>query len=396
VAVAGGGLAGLATAHALLSLGLALDRDVRVRVWDPAGAGGAGASRAAAGLLHPLTPRGTVAFRGPEGMAATRALLASASAALGRPCYADVPVARLALGDDLKRDAKLKTLGGSGEGREWWPADRLHAAGGAGAGAGAESCEGALVVPGAAVDMAAYLEGLSLACARDFAQSSYALERAPLPSQAALCSDGYDAVVYCTGASAIGLPGFPFTLTPSPGVNVVFGPAEGAGPLPSSLALIAGKYVVPVGGGAALAGALQVPRDADGRAFAPLLDHLGAGCPARECPVAVDARAAADALLDATSLGRIYPPLAGAVPVEARAGVRASSPPGPGGRLLPTAGRLLGGGDDSSPVARWALVGLGARGLLYHALAAAHLAEALLADDSDLIPPEFAHALGQE
>jgi len=387
VAVAGGGLAGLATAHALLSLGAVLQRDVQVRVWDPAGAGGAGASRAAAGLLHPLTPRGTPAFRGLEGMAATRTLLARAGDALGRPCHADVPVVRLALGDQPDKDAKLRKQGAGDDAREWWDAGRLHAEAPL---AGPAGCEGALAVPGAAVDMGAYLEGLSLACAHDFPAGSYTLERAPLPAEAILTRDGYTAVVYCTGASAAGLQGLPCALTPSPGVNVVFAPPPaGAGPalpvLPVTLALIAGKYLVPLPGGAALGGALQVPRDADGAAFAPLLDHLAAGCPARADPVAVDARAAADALLG-TTLGRIYPPLAGAAPVEARAAVRVASPPGPGGRLLPIAVRLPA---DGPALARWALVGLGARGLLYHALVAAHLADALVAGDPGRVPREF-------
>ena len=74
---------------------------------------------------------------------------------------------------------------------------------------------------------------------------------------------------------------------------------------------------------------------------------------------------------------------------EARAAVRVASPPGPGGRLLPTAVRL---GEADAGLARWALVGLGARGLLYHALVAAHLAEALLADAPDRVPREFGHA----
>ena len=58
-AIIGGGLAGVAAAWHLLAASTALHRPIAVHLYDKAGIAG-GASGAAAGLLHPLTPKGKV------------------------------------------------------------------------------------------------------------------------------------------------------------------------------------------------------------------------------------------------------------------------------------------------------------------------------------------------
>ena len=68
-AVVGGGFAGLATAYHLARFGS------DVTVFDPNDVGTGGASAIAAGLLHPLTSRGKVIFKGEEGLAAAKELI---------------------------------------------------------------------------------------------------------------------------------------------------------------------------------------------------------------------------------------------------------------------------------------------------------------------------------
>lgn len=68
-AVVGGGFAGLATAYHLAAYGS------DVTVFDPNEVGTGGASSVAAGLLHPLTPRGKVIWKGVEGLAAAKELV---------------------------------------------------------------------------------------------------------------------------------------------------------------------------------------------------------------------------------------------------------------------------------------------------------------------------------
>lgn len=68
-AVVGGGFAGLATAYHLASFGS------DVTVFDPNEVGTGGASSVAAGLLHPLTPRGKLIWKGEEGFVAAKELI---------------------------------------------------------------------------------------------------------------------------------------------------------------------------------------------------------------------------------------------------------------------------------------------------------------------------------
>lgn len=63
------GFAGLATAYHLARFGS------DVTVFDPNEAGAAGASSVAAGLLHPLTPRGKLIWKGEEGYKAAKHLI---------------------------------------------------------------------------------------------------------------------------------------------------------------------------------------------------------------------------------------------------------------------------------------------------------------------------------
>lgn len=68
-AVIGGGFAGLATAYHLAAFGS------DVTVFDPHEVGTGGASAVAAGLLHPLTPRGKLIWKGEEGFRAAKDLI---------------------------------------------------------------------------------------------------------------------------------------------------------------------------------------------------------------------------------------------------------------------------------------------------------------------------------
>lgn len=68
-AVVGGGFAGLATAYHLVAYGS------DVTIFDPNEVGTGGASSVAGGLLHPLTPRGKMIWKGLEGLAAAKELI---------------------------------------------------------------------------------------------------------------------------------------------------------------------------------------------------------------------------------------------------------------------------------------------------------------------------------
>lgn len=77
ITVIGGGLAGLAVTYHLLKHQSTF---TRIRVIDQAGVGEAGASSVAGGLLHPLSPRGKIVYKGLDGIRETNVLLEAALA----------------------------------------------------------------------------------------------------------------------------------------------------------------------------------------------------------------------------------------------------------------------------------------------------------------------------
>lgn len=82
IAIVGAGLAGLATARSLLAHA-GQHHPLRVAVYDRGGIGGTSASAVAAGLLHPLSPRGKLLWRGDEACRKSMLLVEEASAHAG-------------------------------------------------------------------------------------------------------------------------------------------------------------------------------------------------------------------------------------------------------------------------------------------------------------------------
>jgi len=75
VVVIGGGLAGLSTAYHLLEKSPSSD----ITIIDQQSPGAGGASAVAGGLLHPLSPKGKLAYKGIEGLATSNKLIQAAS-----------------------------------------------------------------------------------------------------------------------------------------------------------------------------------------------------------------------------------------------------------------------------------------------------------------------------
>ncbi len=150
IAIAGCGLAGLATALHLLK-----QSNVSVTLFDPRGIGG-GASGVSTGLLHPFPGRLALhSWQAKEGMMSTRTLLDEVEAFTGRPAAHRDGILRLALTEQQKRDfPKCLEFG-----CEWWPAEQVL-----------ERIPGATAAPalwipeGMTVYSKPYLEGLWQLC----------------------------------------------------------------------------------------------------------------------------------------------------------------------------------------------------------------------------------------
>ncbi|CAM9413263.1 unnamed protein product, partial [Discosporangium mesarthrocarpum] len=164
-AVVGGGFSGLSTAYHLASFG------ARVTLFDPEEVGKGGASSVAAGMLHPLTPKGKVIWKGEEGYAAAIRLIEVAEAALRSEagaspgdttsrCVSSRSVFRPLL-DESHQEMYLRA---AEETPQWVkvfsPEEFLEMVPGVDRG-----CIGGVCIKGAlAVDSQAYLRGLWLAC----------------------------------------------------------------------------------------------------------------------------------------------------------------------------------------------------------------------------------------
>lgn len=190
VGIIGGGLAGLATAFHLIEK----KPSVNLTIIDKALPGEGGASSVAGGLLHPLTPRGKLAFLGIEGVEASKALVESA-AEFKKDIVLRDEIYRVALND--KHESALKGAASSHpEFCEWLDTHELEWD------TSSSSVLGALRIHGSGcnvIHVPSYLEGLWSACeSRGPGERIWALEEN--------CNDWkerlseFDAVVLSAGA----------------------------------------------------------------------------------------------------------------------------------------------------------------------------------------------------
>jgi len=166
---------------------------------------------------------------------------------------------------------------------------------------------------------------------------------------------------------------------------------------PEAPGILGSPYIAPLGRGRLLVGATK-EYDAsveDARRAGAVYRRDGATGDAIVAEEdGVDAAAVASAERAEASLlassAATYPPLArGDSRVDVvRYGVRANPPRTPLGSL-PLIGRLEIEGSDAAATRTWFVGGLGARGLVYHAMLAKTLARAVLTGDAGVIPSEL-------
>ena len=100
IGIIGGGLAGLSTAYHLLEKCPSAD----ITIIDRQAPGTGGASSVAGGLLHPLSPKGKLAFKGLEGLASSNKLVRAASQ------FEDNVVLRNKIYRIATKDAQIETF----------------------------------------------------------------------------------------------------------------------------------------------------------------------------------------------------------------------------------------------------------------------------------------------
>eukprot|EP00192_Tetraselmis_astigmatica_P012825 CAMPEP_0117659798 /NCGR_PEP_ID=MMETSP0804-20121206/6623_1 /TAXON_ID=1074897 /ORGANISM="Tetraselmis astigmatica, Strain CCMP880" /LENGTH=392 /DNA_ID=CAMNT_0005466477 /DNA_START=571 /DNA_END=1749 /DNA_ORIENTATION=- len=377
---------------------------------------GAGGSGAAGGLMHPFTPRGKMLWRGDEGVDAALELLDAAEEAAGpgsetiawrsgliRPAKRikhALDFAKFCSGESAKMWGNARTVTHE-EATRLVPGLSLEALQ-ADMAEKRKDGKGATTMPPGAVALhipqgvvlhpKKYLRALWKACvskakAASHRGSSANIVRLKVDSLAALsacqAAEGcgqYDAIIVAAGAAAGAIQELkgklPLQLTQ--GYTVDLAHREGSPPFPPGSPSLLGHVYMSVqeNGTNAVIGATRryglTPEDA--------LQEIGREVEVQGCP---EAHAACEELL--CEAHSTWPEFKSWQVEGVRSGVRAL-PPRTAAGSIPLAGRVLPA-DGNSP-ACWVLAGLGARGLVYHALVARWLAEAVRSDNPSALPPE--------
>lgn len=424
-AVVGAGFAGVALAFELLEGANARGTALDVTLIDARGIAG-GASGVAAGLLHPYTPRGKVIWRGREGVAAAKRLISLAvkaedaldvvlnarcddadggwrdsvgrntgerrNDAVARAPGIVRPARSAKQGVDFRRAFNARRVADIEAFKDdddddgatcLTTAETLALCPGlvftedvleAEARADDVGCAGALYMPrGVVVDAPRYLSALWDACSivasRGVAGTRAMFRTATVDNVEALY-DEFDDVCLCCGAAVHALVNADDVPVQLQGGHVlVMKPDDGA----LTTGILGTTYVAPLGTSRAMVG--------------PTKEYDATVEDARRAGVADRAStrgARAESALRDLAL-RAYAPTSAWDVVQLKYGVRANPPRSPAG-ALPLAGRTkTRAGGRWRP---WFVAGLGARGLVYHALLARWVADAMLDDDITAIPED--------
>jgi glycine/D-amino acid oxidase-like deaminating enzyme len=249
--VVGAGFAGVAVTYFLLKQAAEAKLSVSVYLHDAKGVGG-GASGVAAGLLNPLSARGTSLWRGLEGCASTERLLAVSEQALGRPVSC--------LGGSLhplRSTAGKASHARSGRRQlsveEAWAQHGLRLP---------PPFQGVDVYPGGRViDAPAYLAGLWAACqalGRDAGNIDVQLCTQRVPSLSHLEAQGANDIIICAGAATTLLPELALLPLTTSGGHVAVLDTQAVAPHTSPAVMLPGAgYCAPTGDGSVVVGATK-------------------------------------------------------------------------------------------------------------------------------------------
>ncbi len=352
VGVVGGGFSGLAVAHHLVKF----QRVEHVRIHDANEPGqSSGASRASAGLLHPLTPRGKLLWMGEEGYNSSVSLLRVAQSALRSKGRHDRVIACNSvirpIFDNRQSEALTDAVRILPKWMGWLSKEEVIRRVGPLA---PDLCTGGIMLNSAvAINSGIYLEGLALALLEtgkvDWVTGQVENWRTLLPS--------YDAVVLCMGAEAVkALSLKDAMLNRGQAITLV------NDRLNVSDAMISGGYCIPM-------------RNAEGQSTLV----IGA---THEFILQNDLKSLPDPTAREGLLQK--PIFSGLREMKLRmegssSGIRVVRDRGRGLGRIPMAGRV---GNTTSA---WAIAALGSRGLVYHALMGKLVSRSIVVDQ-DLLP----------
>ncbi len=315
IAIVGAGFCGLASAWYLAKAGHA------VTVFDEKGIG-AGASGIAAGIIHPYGgAKATLNWNAPAGLQESFTLFDIAAKALGKPVIMSTGMFRPAFTPQQQSNFSLAAANYSDV--TWRDCEYTHQQL-----PGLSPLEGIFIASAATIDTKNYLAGLWIACQ----QNGASLEIVKIYSRDELA--GFDRVIYAVGASTSWLEPLIPRITPIKGQLLALAWTDKE-PLPC--ALNSSHYLVMDGPQRCIAGST----------FERKWQQEGVDLSVCEAPIR-------------QSIGQFCPSFSSLELIECRTGIRAT-----------TANKrpCLHAISDS----QWYIGGMGAKGLLYHALFAKEL-----------------------
>lgn len=390
-AVVGAGFAGMAACWHLLQVHRSRGDAVHVDVFDAVGIAG-GASGAAAGLLHPYNTRGKLIWKGLEGVRATVELLSAAESANSdeaSPLYRRGGIVRPAA--TQKQGSDFAKHVGKHEVTDGWEAELLDYGTAKSLLPGLRSAThnwpeddeafAMYIKKGIVIHPDRYLKSLWRACQIAAEDSGGGAHFHCQQIDSVQEMDRYTAVILAGGAATSAIREFkdielPLTMCLGQVLELVPRDDRTVYPLHSP-SILGSTYLAAQDERKVVVGATKVynvPETAEGA-----LSMLGQ-------PVDRTEQDLVESLLFAR-MDQVYPPISDWKVHSVKQGVRAMPPRSPLGSL-PLMGRLFPA-TPSNP-ATWYVVGLGARGLVYHALLGHWLAQAVAHNDPTRVPLELA------
>lgn len=390
-AVVGAGFAGMAACWHLLQVHRSRGEAVQLDVYDAVGIAG-GASGAAAGLLHPYNTRGKLIWKGMDGVRATVELLSVAESATKdepSPFYRCGGIVRPAT--TSKQASDFVKHVGKEEVPDGWDAELVDYATAKALLPGLQSATDSwpeedeafamYIQKGIVIHPERYLKRLWKACqmSAEDGGGEARFHRQRIDSVQGM--DLYTAVILAGGAATPAIRevkdvNLPLTMCLGQVIELI--PKDGQTVYPTaSPSILGGTYLAAQDERRIVVGATKlynVPESAE-----QARSMLGK-------PVDPDVQEHVESKL-CTRMDQVYPLISNWTVHAVKQGVRAMPPRSSLGSL-PLMGRLSPA--TSTRPATWYLVGLGARGLVYHALLAHWLAQAVAHNDPERVPPELA------
>ena len=375
VAVVGGGFTGLASTYLLLKKIPALKN---VQIFDLRCAGKADGSSVAAGIMHPMTPKGKVIWYGREGMSASLAIMNEIQEVSGYPVYRTLPILRPIMNETEKQEwvrasinfPDLVEMVDNARFETMIRKRQLHK----------QAMCAMELKTSVLVDSQQYLRALWEAIRAKCSGAAWASEAVPdLKS----LHRNFDAVIVAAGAGSLKLwnqndANYLKNVGLVKGQNLLYN-QEGD---TRDIAILRGEYCVPNCVDAASAKGGRINCLVVGATH----EHMSASSydVSKHFPI-IDPNSAAIARLLQDRAPFLLPGLQDARPFAQNAGVRVVPARSHLGRL-PICARH----SDQQLANAWLATGFGSRGLVHHAVVADFLCKAIAANDATLIPPYLA------